>query len=283
MHVDKFPIEIRHLMLYRQQEQRGKRDWSIFQLGPTGGFTFSATPEGQDFWWDVIDKEKFNVFYAKYPKVDYPKDMPEEIKMLALDRRVEQGWPKEHELTFGFRWSTTPENDEFWKQIHDGNYSVYYEKYGHPTKTNTSTPSYKGEIKDFPPEVVELMLQRQFEQTGKRDISVFEANITAGKEIHGFTWQDTSEEWEFWHDVIEDKDFDVFFEKYPKQQTIIDSRIKTKQNDKENTISNEGIKVSRPVATITTGERRVAAGISGRRSKATIGIGYLSHKAIVGY
>lgn len=283
MHVDKFPIEIRHLMLYRQQEQKGKRDWSIFQLSATGGFTFSTTPEKQDFWWNVIDKEEFNVFYAKYPKVDYPKDMPEEIIMLALDRRVEQGWTTRSLETLGFTWSITPEKEDFWSSIHKGNYSAYYEKYGRPTKTNTSTPSYGGDIEGFPPEVVELMLQRQFEQTGKRDVSLFEINKSAGNEIGGFTWKDTTEEWDFWHDVIEDKDFDEFFEKYPKQQTIINSHIKTKQNDKENTISNEGIKVSRPVATITTGERRTATGISGRRSKTTIGIGHLSHKAIIGY
>ena len=280
MNVDEFPIEIRHLMLYRQQEQHGYKDWRTFQLDKAGGFICSETPEGYDFWWSVIFYEDFSVFYDKYPKVDYPYDMPEEIKMLALDRRVEQGWPTGYVL--GFEWTKTPENRSFWSEISGGNYSVYYEKYGHPTKTNTSTPSYGGQLEGFPPEVVELMLQRQFEQTGKRDISVFEADRMEGVEYKGFTWRDTIEDHDFWCKVIECKRFHVFFEKYPKQ-SLINSHIKTKQNDKKITNSNKGIKVSRPVATITTGERRTATGISGRRSKATIGIGRLSHKAIIGY
>jgi hypothetical protein len=289
MTVDEFPIEIRHLMLHRQQEQKGKRNWSVFQNLKINGFAWNQTPEKGDFWCDVITKEKFDVFYAKYPKVGYPDDMPEEIKMLALDRRVEQGWIKDSLGNFGFKWKDTPENYDFWYKIHRGNYSGYYEKYGHLNNPcagitlPSSCPSYKGQLEGFPPEVVELMLQRQFEQTGKRDVSLFEKNRTLGKGVGGFTWDDTieGEGWKFWNDVIEDKKFYKFFERYPKQ-SLINSHIKTNQNDKEITNSNKGIKVSRPVATITTGERRTATGISGRRSKATIGIGRLSHKAIIG-
>lgn len=284
MHVDEFPIEVRHLMLYRQQEQHGKRDWSTFRLSPTGGFTFSKTPEKQDFWWDVIVKEKFDVFYDKYPKVDYPKDMPEEIIMLALDRRVKQGWPTGY--TLGFSRFDTPENWSFWNEISSGNYSVYYEKYGVVFTTDgvRRFPGsfYKGQLEGFPPEVVELMLQRQFEQTGKRDISVFEANRQAGKSSNGFTWEDTIEGHHFWEDVIEDKNFDVFFKKYPKQ-SLINSQIKTKQNDKESTTSNKAIEVSTVVATISTGKRPTSVGISGRRGKTTIGSGHLSYKAVFGF
>ena len=280
MNVDEFPIEIRHLMLYRQQKQQGKRDWSVFQNLKISGFTWDQTPEKEDFWWNVISNEKFDVFYAKYPKVDYPKDMPEEIKMLVLDRRVEQEWPKNCRL--GFHWSVAPENFDFWNKIHGGKYSVYYEKYGHPTKTNTSTPSYKGDIKDFPPEVVELMLQRQFEQTGKRDVSLFEKDRTIGKGVGGFTWDETIEDWVFWHNVIEDKKFQVFFEKYPKQ-SLINSHIKTKQNDKESTTSSTGIKVFKPVATISNGEKRTGTRISGRSSKTTIGSGHISYQAVIGH
>ena len=277
MKVDEFPIEVRHLMLYRQQEQKGKRDWSEFQNCRMGGFEWDKTPEKHDFWNCVINREEFNVFYTKYPKVEYPKDMPEEIIMLALDRRVEQGWPIGYEL--GFSQADTPEKWFFWNDIRKRNYSVYYEKYGHPT--NTSTPSYKGEIEDFPPEVVELMLQRQFEQTGKRDVSVFEANNQARKSNNGFTWSDTIEDHDFWCDVILNKEFHVFFEKYPKQ-SLINSQIKTKQNDKESTTSNKAIEVSRPVATISTGKRPTSVGISGRRSKTAIGSGHISYKAVIG-
>lgn len=277
MRVDEFPIEVRHLMLYRQQEQKGKRDWSEFQNCRMGGFEWDKTPEKHDFWNCVINREEFNVFYAKYPKVEYPEGMPEEIIMLALDRRVEQGWPIGYEL--GFSQADTPEKWFFWNDIRKRNYSVYYEKYGHPTKTNTSTPSYKGEIEGFPDEVVELMLQRQFEQTGERNISVFEADRIAGIEYKGFNWNDAIEDYYFWNDVIGHKKFHVFFEKYPKK---FNSQIKTKQNDKESTTSNKAIEVSRPVATISTGKRPTSVGISGRRSKTTIGSGHISYKAVIG-
>jgi len=130
MNVDKFPIEIRHLMMYRQKEQTGKKDWSRIQNNRIDGFVFGNTPEKHKFWSDVINREDFDTFYAKYPKVKYPKDMPEEIIMLALDRRVEQGWLKSCDATLGFAWCDTPEKDEFWSQIIRGNYHVYYEKYG---------------------------------------------------------------------------------------------------------------------------------------------------------
>lgn len=276
MDVDEFPIEIRHLMLYRQQEQHGKRDWSTFRLSPTRGFTFSKTPEKEDFWWDVIVEKKFDVFYAKYPKVEYPKDMPEEIIMLALDRRVEQGWPESCRL--GFKFSKTPKNWIFWNEIEKGNYSVYYEKYGHPT--NTSTLSYGGEIADFPPEVVELMLQRQFEQTGERNISVFEREKTSCKDFKGFTWEYTKELHNFWRDVISSKKFDVFFEKYPKE-SLINSPIKTSKNEESTT--GGALEIRKLTPTITTGERRTATGISGRRSKTTIRSGYISYKAVFGF
>lgn len=280
MHVDEFPIEVRHLMLYRQQEQNGKRDWSRFQNYPADAFNWHMTPEKWAFWNCVINREEFNVFYAKYPKVEYSKDMPEEIIMLAFDRRVEQGWPTGYAL--GFSRFDTPENWSFWNEIEKGNYSVYYEKYGHPT--NTSTPSYKGEIEGFPDDVVELMLQRQFEQTGERDVSVFEANRRACKGVGGFSWDETIKEgecWSFWNDTIEDKKFDVFFKKYPKK---FNSQIKTNQNEKSSrtTTISKAIEVSTVIATISTGKRPTSVGISGRRSKTAIGSGHISYKAVIG-
>ena len=275
MTVDQFPIEVRHLMMYRQMEQKSKKDWSVFQNDRSNGFTWDKTPEKYTFWYNIICDENFDVFYAKYPKVEYPKDMPEEIIMLALDRRVEQGWPIGHKKTFGFVWKKTPEDDVFWMHISSGKYNVYYEKYG--SAPTTDVTKYKGEIADFPPEIVEMMLQRQFEQTGKRDVSVFENKRDANYRQNGFTWEDSPEKNSFWYDVITNKKFDVFFEKYPKESLIF-SHIKTKQNEKEH----RSIEVQRPVATISTRERCTASGVSGRRSPTAIAIGHLSHKTIFG-
>lgn len=74
-----------------------------------------------------------------------------------------------------------------------------------------------GDIEGFPKEVVELMLERQYEQTGKVDIGVFQKHRTYGLTNMGFTWFRTKEGHDFWECVICDKNFDVFFEKYPKK------------------------------------------------------------------
>ena len=75
---------------------------------------------------------------------------------------------------------------------------------------------YKGEIADFPQEVVEKMLERQVEQGNKRDVSVFE--ICRGAISNGFEWSKTEEGFYFWGSVITDKHFGLFFAKYPKKQ-----------------------------------------------------------------
>lgn len=74
--------------------------------------------------------------------------------------------------------------------------------------------NYKGQLTGFPQEVVEKMLERQFEQTKKRDVEVFERLITLG-----FVWNKTIEGGAFWSDVINNKNFDLFFERYPKPPT----------------------------------------------------------------
>ena len=86
------------------------------------------------------------------------------------------------------------------------------------------TPSFKvydkdliGDIEGFPKEVLELMLERQYEQTGKVDIGVFQKHRTYGLANMGFIWYKSKEGHYFWKCVICDKNFDVFFEKYPKK------------------------------------------------------------------
>jgi hypothetical protein len=73
---------------------------------------------------------------------------------------------------------------------------------------------YKGELKGFPTEVVEKMLERQVEQGNRRDVSAFEKNRMMC--IGGFAWASSPEGHSFWEDVIKFKNFDTFFAKYPK-------------------------------------------------------------------
>lgn len=77
----------------------------------------------------------------------------------------------------------------------------------------------KDNIEGFPPEIVELMLTRQVEQGQKKDITVFQEDRTASYRTYyngGFCWSDTIEKNDFWYEVIDGENFDLFFEKYPK-------------------------------------------------------------------
>lgn len=76
----------------------------------------------------------------------------------------------------------------------------------------------KGDIEGFPIEVVNLMLKRQKEQTGKEDVSVFEERKTKTKAGGAFDWDLTEDGHSFWFKVIDRRMFDVFFERYPKDQ-----------------------------------------------------------------
>ena len=76
---------------------------------------------------------------------------------------------------------------------------------------------YKGGIKDFPKEVGIWMMDCQEAQGNKRDISVFEKEKCADKTMGGFHWDEIIDEDPFCSKVIIGKDFDLFFEKYPKK------------------------------------------------------------------
>ena len=75
----------------------------------------------------------------------------------------------------------------------------------------------KGELKGFPKEIIARMLDCQEEQGNPRDISVFEKQRVEGKNKGGFTWDETKEGDSFWSDLLTNKDFNLFFEKYPKK------------------------------------------------------------------
>jgi hypothetical protein len=79
---------------------------------------------------------------------------------------------------------------------------------------------YKGQLEGFPREVVEKMLERQVEQGNKRDVKLFESFAERSKYVGGFKWHGTREGQEFWGKVIVRRDFDLFFERYPKELTL---------------------------------------------------------------
>ncbi len=71
-----------------------------------------------------------------------------------------------------------------------------------------------GQIEGFPIEIVKKMMQKQKEQGNAPSLAVFIRNRTAG-----FMFHKTSEGFDFWQKVIVLKDFDTFYNKYPKKKT----------------------------------------------------------------
>jgi hypothetical protein len=78
---------------------------------------------------------------------------------------------------------------------------------------------YKGRLKGFPVEVVEKMLEKQIEQGNPKNVAIFENKKEYKEDLGGFNWNKTIEGHSFWEKVIYEKDFDFFFQKYPKIET----------------------------------------------------------------
>lgn len=72
-----------------------------------------------------------------------------------------------------------------------------------------------GDIKDFPIEIVEKMIEEQVKQGCDPDVKVFQNNIIACADNGGFDWDETKEGDDFWECVISRRMFHLFFEKYP--------------------------------------------------------------------
>lgn len=76
-----------------------------------------------------------------------------------------------------------------------------------------------GEIEGFPIEVVRAMVKEQIRQGNNADVKVFQERCKASKCAGGFDWIDTKDGYGFWAVVFRNKNFDEFFEKYPKPET----------------------------------------------------------------
>lgn len=92
-----------------------------------------------------------------------------------------------------------------------------------------------GDIAGFPIEVVKKMVEEQVRQGNKANVNVFQERCKASKWAGGFDWEKTENGYYFWAMVFVCKEFDVFFEKYPKQETteMQDAENATTQAHKE--------------------------------------------------
>jgi hypothetical protein len=103
---------------------------------------------------------------------------------------------------------------------------------------------YKGDIENFPEEVVEWMCDQQVKQGNPRDVRVFEKYKLADHRSGGFTWVKVDIPIEcrygsvdFCEKVIEDKEFELIAQYFPKKsqsapEIDIDAILQIKPTEK---------------------------------------------------
>ena len=74
------------------------------------------------------------------------------------------------------------------------------------------------DIKDFPIEVIQKMVDEQVRQGNPADVSVFQEQKHKDSPRGGFDWYKTTDGEDFWGRVVVGKNFDLFFAKYTKEQ-----------------------------------------------------------------
>lgn len=247
------PTEVIEKMLENQVAQGNKKDPTVFDNciaadKNQGGFTWEYSTEGHDFWANILsglnhlNPSSYDDFYLRYPEkteavktetVEFTgilKDVPKDVLGKLLENVIAQGnsdLKAIDEDSFagrssgGFTWAETEEGSDFWgKVIQSKNYSDFYKRFPEftpETEAETKT-EYEGELKGFPKEVVDKMLEHQVAQKQPKDVTIFERYAIAGSDTQfGFNWSDTKEGHDFWSRVIKRREFELFFERYPKE------------------------------------------------------------------
>ena len=77
-----------------------------------------------------------------------------------------------------------------------------------------------GDIKDFPIEIVQKMVDCQVKQGNYPDVIAFQNINETNLEHRGFAWSKTEEGLGFWDAVICEKNFNLFFQRYPKSNQV---------------------------------------------------------------
>lgn len=75
-----------------------------------------------------------------------------------------------------------------------------------------------GDIKGFPIELVQWMVDQQVAQGNKADVEVFHGNRWRSKLNGGFQWRKTELGLDLCREIILEKNFDLFFKHFPKQE-----------------------------------------------------------------
>lgn len=140
----------------------------------------------------------------------------------------------------GFSWNKTKEGYDFWEAvIEKRNFDLFFERYPkqdnqyNSQEFNLENYTPKGQLTGFPKEIIAKMLDYQEKQGYPRDVSVFEEKIYAGMDQKGFGWKRTKDGLAFWEQVILQRDFNLFFERYPKQGVCSECKECRKQEYQE--------------------------------------------------
>lgn len=73
------------------------------------------------------------------------------------------------------------------------------------------------DLKDFPIEIIAMMCYHQVKQGNYLDVKVFANHLSIGKHGGGFTWDKTIEGQLFWEKVLQSRNFEHYFQKYPRK------------------------------------------------------------------
>jgi hypothetical protein len=76
---------------------------------------------------------------------------------------------------------------------------------------------------DFPQEIKDKVKERVEEQSNvytQETETLLNGNISSDKSQGSFDWTETPEKHKFWSKVLTEKDFDLFFTKYPKDHSL---------------------------------------------------------------
>lgn len=253
------PMEIIERMLECQYELTGGASLESFEVSSNNSFNFSRTIEGRDFWNNVLVERKYRIFFDRYPELRYVYKVEEGdlIKELSgfpikvVQKMVDNQYMQtgvSNVLIFqnnvmagkdmcGFSWHYTTERYGFWRDvIKYKNFASFFKKYPKVVYDESlyvvKEKDLTGDLMGLPREIVQLMVRRQFEQTGKCDISVFQENCYANIKTGGFTWEWTEEGAVAWSSVISNTSVlnratpvlrNAFLEKRPTYVYVTDS------------------------------------------------------------
>ena len=73
-----------------------------------------------------------------------------------------------------------------------------------------------GGLKGFPIGVVVRMLEETEKQGNEPKVRIFQKSPGTNQYCGGFEWDNTEEEWPFWLEVINKRNFKEFYKRYPE-------------------------------------------------------------------